>query len=139
MSMHVLLIHRRKMNIWRRTACCFMKNWVIRWLELSISAVISSTAGMTWSGWKNLSESIGKISRISFRFRSWSWKSSPRWTRFNQKFILSISTGQQYHHPILLPVFLFSGNQFFSFHIIIIEDEIHISPFYNIIPILFFI
>ena len=44
-----------------------MKNWVIRWLELSISAVISSTAGMTWSGWKNSSESIGKISRISFR------------------------------------------------------------------------
>ena len=62
-----------------------------------------------------------------------------RWTRFNQKFILSISTGQQYRHPILLPIFLFSGNQFFSFHIIIIEDEIHISPFYNIIPILFFI
>ena len=31
---------------------------------------ISSTAGMTWSGWKNSSESIGKISRISFRFRS---------------------------------------------------------------------
>ena len=58
---------------------------------------------------------------------------------FNQKFILSISTGQQYRHPILLPIFLFSGNQFFSFHIIIIEDEIHISPFYNIIPILFFI
>lgn len=48
----------------------FHENWVIRWLELSISAVISSTAGMTWSGWKNSSESIGKISRISFRFRS---------------------------------------------------------------------
>lgn len=30
----------------------FHENWVIRWLELSISAVISSTAGMTWSGWK---------------------------------------------------------------------------------------
>ena len=36
----------------------------------SIDTVWMLLAGMTWSGWKNLSESIGKISRISFRFRN---------------------------------------------------------------------